>query len=266
MPRLSRNFLTTEDTEDTEVHVITFVESPLCLCNKIVRSLFTQPKYTNISIYQYTTVLMKNTLFFALLLVLSSCKSFVSVQSKELYDVVEVEDSQDINGFKELVIFSDNFDNTIWVSPEKHCVTLAKETDHKFAGTHSIHLKWDKVTGGCKWIGVGFGWNDWIAKDMIDVVDEAAIQFQVRAVKGSFSNLPVAFAIEDYTGVQSYFGYNSSLNTGKFNDQGWTTVTIPLNKFPFQRNDADLGKVKQFMIQLEGDGDIYLDEIKIVKI
>jgi hypothetical protein len=89
---------------------------------------------------------------------------------------------------------------------------------------------------------------------------------KVKSVKGSFSNLPVAFAIEDYTGVQSYYGFNSSLASGLFNDQTWTTVTIPLKNFPFERNDADLGKVKQFMIQLEGDGDIYLDDIRIVSL
>lgn len=190
----------------------------------------------------------------------------VSAQPKALYDEVSAVDSTSINGFKDVVIFSDNMDNTVWVSPEKNCVSLSKEGAQTYAGPFALHVKWDKITGGCKWIGIGFGWNNWQAKDMIEVVDEAAVQFHVKAVRGSFSNLPVAFAFEDYTGVQTYYGFNSKLASGNFNDSAWTTVTIPLSNFPFTAKDADLGKVKQFIIQLEADGDIYLDEIKIVKL
>ena len=100
---------------------------------------------------------------------------------------------------------------------------------------------------------------------MTDVTD-AAIQMQVKAVKGSFSNLPVAFAFEDYAGVQSYFGFNKTLVSGNFTDTTWQTVRIPLRNFPFERNNADMSKIKQFMVQLEGDGDIYLDDIRIVRI
>lgn len=190
---------------------------------------------------------------------------FVQAQRRDLYDINTPEDSNAINGFRDVVIFADEKDNTVWSSPEKQCVTLTKVSEPTFAGAYALHVKWDKITGGCKWIGIGFGWNNWQPKDMMSVVDDAAVQFHVKAVKGTFTNLPVAFAIEDYTGVQSYYGFNNALASGAFNESAWTTVTIPLSSFPFQRNDADLGKVKQFIIQLEADGDIYLDEIKIVK-
>lgn len=192
--------------------------------------------------------------------------AFVQVQKKALYEINEADNAPEINGFKELTIFADEMDNTVWASPEKQCVQMKKETTQTFAGTTALHLTWDKVTGGCNWIGIGFGWNAWLSKDMSEVVNEAAIQFKVKSAKGSFTNLPVAFAIEDYTGVQSYYGYTKELASGEFNETTWQTVTIPLKNFPFERNDADLSKVKQFMIQLEGDGDIYLDEVRIVKL
>ncbi|MEN9331676.1 MAG: hypothetical protein RLZZ94_766 [Bacteroidota bacterium] len=196
----------------------------------------------------------------------SSKQSFVQLQSKELYDVANEVDSTSINGFKNTLIYADDLSNEIWVSPEKQCVTMEKNSEVVFSGDASLHVKWDKVTNGCKWIGLGFGWSNWQPKDMNEVIAESAIQMKVKSAKGSFSNLPVAFAIEDYTGVQSYYGYNSTLSSGNFNEQTWTTVSIPLKNFPFERNDADLGKVKQFMIQLEGDGDIYLDDIRIVSL
>lgn len=213
---------------------------------------------------------MRNQFILPLLLVVVSCssskQSIVQLQSKELYDVSNVVDTNAINGFKNTLIYADDMSNEIWVSPEKQCVQMDKIADVSYSGDACLHVKWDKVTNGCKWIGLGFGWSNWQPKDMNEVVAESAIQMKVKSVKGSFSNLPVAFAFEDYTGVQSYYGYNSALASGLFNDKTWTTVTIPLKNFPFERNDADVGKVKQFMIQLEGDGDIYLDDIRIVSL
>jgi hypothetical protein len=209
-----------------------------------------------------------NVLYVFLLAGLFGCApgkpSFVKVQTKELYDINTVERIPSVNGFTALDIFTETMDNTVWASPEKNCLALSKDNEHAFMGKNSLHVKWDKVTGGCKWIGIGFGWNAWQPKDMIDIVNDAAVEMKVKAAKGGFSNLPVAFAFEDYTGTQSYCGFSTKLASGRFNDSTWTTVTIPLKNFPFQLNDADLGKMKQFIIQLEGDGDIYLDEIKII--
>ena len=211
---------------------------------------------------------MKKTLFLLLVAnaVFAQKTAFIQVKTQELYDETPISTDLSINGFKETVVFDNDMDNTVWVSPEKQCVTMTKEYAQTYSGNAALHLKWDKVLGGCKWIGIGFGWNNWQPKDMIDVVNDAALQFQVKSVKGTFSNLPVAFAFEDYSGVQSYFGFNKTLVQGDFTDTAWRTVTVPLRNFPFENNDADLAKVKQFMIQLEGDGDIYLDDIRIVPI
>lgn len=197
---------------------------------------------------------------------MSACKSAVSIKQKSLYDLAPVTSSDEIDGFKAVYIFKDDFDKSVWVSPETQCVTMQTDAQHVFADKNSLHVKWDKIKGGCKWIGIGFGWNNWVPKDMLDIAEQCAIQLQVKSVEGSFSNLPVAFAFEDYAGVQSYFGFQKSLASGTFNDKSWTTVTIPLSNFDFKKGDFNLESVKQFMIQLEGDGDIYLDDIKIVRL
>ncbi len=189
----------------------------------------------------------------------------VRFQPMDLYDIQSGHDTNQIDGFKQVNIFSDEYSSEVWVSPEKACVTMEKVNSPTFEGTAALHITWDKISGGCKWIGVGFGWNDWIAKDMTGLTESAAIQLQVRSVKGSFANFPVAFAVEDYSGAQTYCGFNAKHAEGLFTDSTWTTVTIPLREFPFKRKNADLSKVKQFMIQLEGDGDIYLDDIRIIR-
>jgi hypothetical protein len=192
-------------------------------------------------------------------------KSIVQVQQKGLYDNTVV-NTNDIEGFKAVYIFKDDFDKSVWVSPDPQCVTMNAETKNVFADNGALHVTWDKPKGGCKWIGIGFGWNNWAGKNMIDIADITAVQMQVKSVKGSFSNFPVAFAFEDYGGVQSYFGFQKQLASGTFNDSTWTSVTIPLSKFDFSKSDFNIENVKQFMIQLEGDGDIYLDNIKFIRL
>jgi hypothetical protein len=196
---------------------------------------------------------------------LPSSNSFVQVQQKGLYDNVVV-NPNDIAGFSSIYIFKDDFDKSVWVSPESQCVTMQAESQNVYADKGALHVKWDKPKGGCKWIGIGFGWNNWVAKNMIDITEISAVQMQIKSVKGSFSNFPVAFAFEDYGGVQSYFGFQKPLASGMFNDSTWTSVTIPLSKFDFSKSDFNIESVKQFMIQLEGDGDIYLDNIKFIKL
>ena len=188
---------------------------------------------------------------------------FVKTQKKYLYDVINATDTS--NAYKEVVLYNDNLDKTIWASPEKNCLTMTKEKEETFSGSYGLRFTWDKISGGCKWLGMGIGWNDFQPKDINDIVDNSAIQFYVKAVKGSYSNLPLAFGIEDYSGAQSYIGFDPKLASGKFNDTTWVKVTLPFKSFPFKQNDADLGKVKQFIIQFDADGDIYLDEIKIVE-
>ena len=44
----------------------------------------------------------------------------------------------------------------------------------------------------------------------------------------------------------------------------WTTINIPLSKYNFTYQGVDPTNIKQMIIQLEGAGKVYLDDIKIV--
>jgi hypothetical protein len=201
---------------------------------------------------------------FILVLVLAACKPAMEVQQKALYDnALTVEDTA-LGDFKASAIFKDDYDKSVWVSPEVQCVQMASEKVVFKEGNASLKVNWDKIKGNCKWIGVGFGWNNWMAKDMSDIADEAAVSLSVKAVSGNFKNLPVAFAFEDYSGVQCYYGFRQEMAPAGFNDSTWTSVVIPLEKFNFKARDFDTEKVKQFIIQLEGDGAVYIDDIKII--
>jgi hypothetical protein len=197
-------------------------------------------------------------LFF--LSLLFSCKELVSVQKKSFYEA----ESQAILKPAEIYIYSEYMDKFSWVSPEPTCVELKINRDQAFEGKNSIHLKWDKITGGCKWLGVGFGAGNWYTKDFSDKTKSMALQLQIKAAKGSFKNFPVAFAFEDNFGVQAYFGFRLEQAAGVFNDSSWTSVTIPLSKFDFKSQQFNIEKITQFIIQLEAEGDVYLDNIKFI--
>jgi len=171
---------------------------------------------------------------------------------------------RNINGFTDLFIFRDFKDHTVWTSPEKECVQMKDSKDIKLDGKGCVQVSWDKIGGGCKWVGIGFGWNNWQAKDMSYILDKAAIAMHVRSAKGSFKNFPVAFAFEDYSGAQAYQGFTSKMVSSEFTPDKWTKVLIPLSGFPFKQFDCDPSNIKQFIVQLEADGNIYLDHIEIV--
>lgn len=206
-----------------------------------------------------------HSMLFSGILLLGACKPLVHVQQRALYDVASTNSLNEINGFNALQIFQDDYDNSVWVSPEKQCIQLERVNTPMYAGQGALHVKWNKITGGCTWLGTGFGWNNWLPKDMLDITQSTAVQLQIKSAKGSFSNLPVAFAFEDYQGTQIFAGFEKNMAKSMFTDTAWTSVTIPLTKFRFDRTDFNAEQVKQFIIQWEADGDIYLDDIKLIR-
>lgn len=203
-------------------------------------------------------------LFACMALCLAACHSVVEVQNKALYDNMPQVADTSLGDFKASAIFKDDYDKSVWVSPEVQCVQMQTEKLQVKEGAAALKVNWDKIKGNCKWIGVGFGWNNWMAKDILDIADDAAVSLSVKAQSGSFKNLPVAFAFEDYSGVQCYYGFRQEMAPNGFNDSTWTSIIIPFEKFNFKARDFDLEKVKQFIIQLEGDGAVYIDDIKII--
>ena len=208
---------------------------------------------------------MQGKLWVFILLILGACKSVVKPSVKALYDQDTATDTNQLNGYTAVEVYQDIIDRSVWISPELQCVKMNYSDSTVFAGKGSIQLKWDKIKGGCQWIGIGFGWNNWMSKDFSDVYAMASIQMAVKSASGSFNNLPVAFAFEDYAGTQNYYGFQAYLAPKGFSDSSWTILKIPLQKFNLSDGKFELDNVKQFIIQLEADGDIFIDDIKIVK-
>ncbi len=188
----------------------------------------------------------------------------ISFKTKQLYDQQINDSKPNIGGFEALEIFNGILDKQVWVSAENHCVQLSKRSDLLEGKSKSIKLTWDKITGGCNWIGMGFGWDNWKPKDMNNITDSAMICIEFSSPT-DIKNIPIAFALEDYSGTQAFVGFNMSmLKHPKIESNKLNTIQIPLSDFPYNRTETDLSNIKQFMIQFEADGelDVYAINIK----
>ena len=192
--------------------------------------------------------------------------SVMRLKNKGLYDLPERSPVADIGGFTALQLFDENMGSEIWVSKEKQCITVRREITKSYSGEYAMHAKWDKIAGGCKWIGMGFGWDNWQPKDLSGLLDSASIQIQIRSHTDTLKSLPLALALEDYTGAQCFIGFSAKyLNGNRIMPGQWTTALIPLSDFPFERFQTQPDMIKQFIIQFEADGDVYFDNIKLVR-
>jgi hypothetical protein len=193
-------------------------------------------------------------------------KKGLHMKTLGLYDLAETAVAAEIGGFGALQLFDDNMGSEVWVSKESACVSVIRDNKKPYSGDYCMHAKWDKIAGGCKWIGMGIGWDNWQPKDLSGILDSASIQMQIRSNTDTLKSLPLALALEDYTGAQCFIGFSAKyLNGQRITPNGWTTVSIPLSEFPFERFQTQPDMIKQFIIQFEADGDVYIDNIKLVR-
>ena len=177
-----------------------------------------------------------------------------------LYDE-EVPGKFTIRGFSQMDIYTDELSDDFWSAKNTTCLNAHQGKDELDS---YLQLKWNKDQDGCDWVGMGFGWDSWAAKDIAYIQDTIAIELQVRSTGKSFTNLPWAFGIEDYAGRQAWLGYSKSFLTGQEITQQWTKVQLPFSLFPCEENQLDLTSVKQLIIQFFGEGAIEVNSIKIV--
>jgi len=183
-----------------------------------------------------------------------------------LYDEPAVDLAPQIGGFSALNLFDESMGSEVWFSKEKACVSLSKSEHLPKTGKYCLHAQWDKIAGGCKWIGMGIGWDNWQPKDLSAILDSAAIQIMLRSETDTLKTLPLALALEDYTGAQCFIGFSPRFLMGnKIMPGGWTAAIIPLSEFPFERFNANPAMIKQFIIQFEADGNVYMDDIRLIR-
>ena len=185
------------------------------------------------------------------LLLLTSCSSF---QKIELYDLYMVSDEA-----VERVML--NAEQTqLWYNLDQ-CGT------HEFKTVNDervLHLNWNKVD--CDWVGFGNSWSNFEADDISELYDNSAIRIEVKTVDDEQQFLPFVVGLEDYSGGNSFVFSDTRkyLDGLKISDDEWSYLYLPLWHFDFSQQGVDPFGIKQMVIQLEGAGNVYLKEIKVV--
>jgi hypothetical protein len=171
-------------------------------------------------------------------------------------------ESQDasIGGFYALEVYREGIGNEIW-SSRSACLQVNSFRDS--TGASGLALKWDKLADGCPpWLGLGIGWDAWAPKNMEEVVHRAALNIRIKSLEGTPRNVPVAFALEDYSGAQCWLGFQSKyLKKPGLSAEEWNELTLPLEDFEWERSQAQPAQIKQLIIQFEARGNMAIDHM-----
>ena len=146
-----------------------------------------------------------------------------------------------------------------------------------------LRLDWDVTPPDCYEGAMGVSWDQWYPIDMTSVRQTGAVQFDVRLPAGTAEQLPVRVALEDYARQTSQI-----ILDGRFAPSGrltaeWQTVTIPFTalrgggrelaaapatagSLPAFRDGADYGAVKQLVFFLDGAGEVWIDNVRLVPV
>lgn len=161
------------------------------------------------------------------------------------------------------IIFKDLMTSEFWTSTAE-CLYADARAEAGYNSPAGIYVKWDRLTFGCPWQGIGFGWDSWTGKDLSKIKNEAAIEFYVRMPTGERNSLPWAAGLEDFTGAQAWLGLNPNTQMAAKITEEWSKIVLPLSEFNWSEQNADASNIKQLIIQLDAEGEIYIDEVRIV--
>jgi Carbohydrate family 9 binding domain-like len=205
---------------------------------------------------------MKNILSLAIF----SCLALgcAEVKHLDLYEVNTVDNTPSIKGFEALNIYSDQLTTELWYTQMPTCVNVKAENIATRSGTGALSIEWNKQAGGCPWLGLGIGWDNWTGKDFSQITNDAALSFWVKTKGGNYKGLPWAVGFEDFSDGQAWTGLTSDLVVGGLITDQWTQVIVPLENFPFEGFDVDASAIKQVIFQFESSGKVFVDDISII--
>jgi hypothetical protein len=164
----------------------------------------------------------------------------------------------------EPVVYEDQNDDTVWFQDDTNCTQGRVTQDVVYEGRQAVEVSWDRGAEGCDWAGLGFGWDNWSGKDLSQLLPYAAFEMHVRSKEGTMYGLPIVLTLEDYSGGMGFAYTDNKYFERTFIDEEWQKVVVPLAAFDMEAENLDATNVKQLMMELQGSGSIYLDDIRLV--
>ncbi len=169
-----------------------------------------------------------------------------------------------ISNFSHKNIFLDSKSSGVWGTKEHPCKQVMFSSKNNSIGEDHLYVKWNQ-TAECNYLGMGFPWGNYKSKNLTPILKNAAIELKIRVDSGSYTKVPVFFALVDYSGKQCMTKINYlGIEGGKI-DTNWTKVILPLQTFNYAKKGVNMGNIKELKIEFQRKGAIHLDDIKVVQ-
>lgn len=179
-----------------------------------------------------------------------------------LYDAVNPDNQYEhINGFASLTVLEGPAGDAFWTAGTAACIKA------KLTAQNTYLINWNKPGGGCPWVGLGVGWDQWSGKNLGPILDVAAIELVVRLPEGQpVKSFPWAFGLEDYSGRQAWMGMSADRILNGPVGPDYRAIRLPLTAFNWREMKTDPSNIKQFLLQFEADGVVEIHSIRIVRL
>ncbi len=202
--------------------------------------------------------LKENIILICIVASLIGCQSMREIS---LYDSKELLSSYD--SFEPKTIFTDSRQDGLWGMQNSPCKNIQYDTSHSVIGKDHLHIQW-KQSSECKYLGMGFKWDNYKSKNLLPIVKECAIEMMIKVEEGELTKIPMFFALTDYSGKQCMSKINILDIEGGVIDTTWRKVLIPLPSFNHEKKQVNLSNIKELRLEFQREGDIHLDRIRIV--
>ncbi|MEM6327195.1 MAG: hypothetical protein AAF791_08760 [Bacteroidota bacterium] len=179
-----------------------------------------------------------------------------------------------------ITLYDDTFINDDgWGLTTDACQSVSQEADADRGDV--IRMTWDITPRDCYEGMVGVSWDQWYPIDMSSIRESGAVQFDVRMLSGTATQVPVRVALEDYGRRVSQIILDARYTaSGRFSTE-WQTVTIPFTELrgggrelaaapatvgdlPEFQDGANYAAMKQFIFFLDDAGEVLIDNIRLI--
>ena len=190
---------------------------------------------------------------------------FCTLSCGSMREVSIYEPSKSISAFEQFpykILFTNSEENGLWGLNNNNCKQVSFETTNNYIGKDHLHIKWN--SSSCNYIGLGLKWGNYKGKNLVPIIESAAIELSVRIDSGALSNVPMFFILVDYGGNQCRAKINYlDLEEGKI-DTEWRRVRIPFQAFNYEKRGVNMSNIKELRLEFQRKGDLHIDNIVIV--
>ena len=190
---------------------------------------------------------------------------FCTLSCGSMREVSIYEPSKSISAFEQFpykTLFTNSEENGLWGVKNNNCKQVSFETTNNYIGKDHLHIKWN--SSSCNYIGLGLKWGNYKGKNLVPIIESAAIELHVRIDSGALSNVPMFFILVDYGGNQCRAKINYlDLEEGKI-DTEWRRVRIPFQAFNYEKRGVNMSNIKELRLEFQRKGDLHIDNIVIL--